>query len=603
VKSRIALLAVVIGGGIALAWWRVMPAAESAATVSALTWIADAHQLGPVGYRDPAGAISPDGRWIAYSEGRFLRVRGVDGGAGVDFEPGEAQIRNLSWNPDNRTILADGNHTQTGWALYDRVDRSRRALWPGRDVLTAKIGDRTETAYVSDLQRMVWSPDGSSIAAVVNGHEGQSLWIVSADGSSIRAERMSARIGFLAWTSPSQVACVTTVDGRSRVTIPCGGPAVRTDPDLDVYGPIAFSPDGATVYVSLANAAGLVDLWAAPAGGGRSGHARRLTSFSRDAYAPSVTAEGRVVFKVQSYRTQVAVAQADGGPSLPLATFRSETPSWDPSGHWIGITYGTWRRVVDDAHYPDIAQDTGIIGADPARPATAPSSVVHASASEDQSLCWSPNGKWIAFHSHKDQSDDIWLRPAAGDAAPRRISQLGRGAETGWPRWSPDGKWILFDGDNRRTHHSVMYVAGVDQESGVVTSEPREIGVRSLEADVSHAEWLPDSARVVVLADEGPGREVIFIVARDGGDTHVVHRFASEHHASGLAVSPDGAYLAFVGPAPDGFFQVFRLPIAGGTPIQVTKDRTQKTQPAWSPDGRRIAFTVWNYDAQFWGLP
>jgi Tol biopolymer transport system component len=435
---------------------------------------------------------------------------------------------------------------------------------------------------------------------VVNGQDGQSVWIASADGSSARAERVKGTVGFLAWTSPSQVACVTTVDGRSRVTNPCGAPAVRTEPDLDVYGPIAFSPDAATMYVSLANAAGLVDLWSTPVRGGR---ARRLTSFSRDAYAPSVTSDGRVVFKVQSYRTQVAVVQAEGGPSLPLATFQSETPSWDPRGRLIGITYGTWRRVVDDAHYPDIAQDAGIIGADPERPAAAPSSVVHASVSEDQSLCWSPNGKWIAFHSHKDQSDDIWLRPAAAETAPRRISQLGRGAETGWPRWSPDGKWILFDGDNRRSHHSVMYVTGVDQESGVVTSEPREIAVRGLETEVSHAEWLPDSAHVVVLADEGPGREVIFTVARDGGDARVVHRFMSEHHASGLAVSPDGAHVAFVAPSPDGFFQVFRLPIGGGMPVQVTTDRTQKTQPAWSPDGRRIAFTVWNYDAQFWRLP
>ena len=52
---------------------------------STLTWIADAHQLGPVGYRDPAGAISPDGKWIAYSEGRFLRVRPIAGGPAIDL--------------------------------------------------------------------------------------------------------------------------------------------------------------------------------------------------------------------------------------------------------------------------------------------------------------------------------------------------------------------------------------------------------------------------------------------------------------------------------------------------------------------------------------
>src|SRR5437870_13835654 len=88
-------------------------------------WVAEAHQFGPVGYRDPAGAISPDGKWIAYSEGRFLRVRAVEGGPVVELPPEEAQIRSISWAGDSRTILVDGYGTQAGWAMYDTLDRAR----------------------------------------------------------------------------------------------------------------------------------------------------------------------------------------------------------------------------------------------------------------------------------------------------------------------------------------------------------------------------------------------------------------------------------------------------------------------------------------------
>jgi Tol biopolymer transport system component len=594
--ARAGLLLALVAAGAAA--WQLAPPRARAVDASRMTWVADAHQFGPVGYRDPAGAISPDGRWIAYSEGRFLRVRAVDGGPLADLPAGDAQIRTIAWSPDSRTILTDGLQRQLDWALYDRVEGTRRPLWADRDPLK---GGR-----ISDLRQPAWSPDGRSIAAIVNGRDAQELWTIAADGSSASAQRMTHRIGFPAWTPRGEIACVATADGRARLTIPCDGTVVKTDPDLDVYGSVAFSPDAGTVYLSLANPSGTLDLWAAPSGGGR---ARRLTSFSRDTYAPTVSSDGSVLFKVQSYRTSVALVTASGGPSRPLATFQSETPSWDPTGRLLGITYGTWRRVVDDAHYPDIAQDAGIIAVDPSNPAAQASSVVHASASEDQALCWSPNGKWIAFHSHKDQSDDIWLRPAVGDTPPRRISFLGRGAEVGWPRWSPDGRWLLFDGASKSSHRSVIFVAGVDQETGEVIREALELPLGRVDAEVSHAEWLPDSAHIVVISKEGPGRHVITTLGRDGGDQRVVHRFASEHDAPGLAASPDGRDIAFIAPAPDGFFQVFRMPLgdpsgsgAGGAPAQVTSDRSNKTQPAWSPDGGQLAFTVWNYDAQFWRM-
>lgn len=233
--------------------------------------------------------------------------------------------------------------------------------------------------------------------------------------------------------------------------------------------------------------------------------------------------------------------------------------------------------MIDDFAYPDIAQDAGIVSADPPAPAEQVERVVDSSPSEDQSLHWSPNGKWIAYHSHKDMGDDIYLVPA----------------DRSQPAFDADSK-----GAERR---SVIYVMGIDQESGAVTSPERELAFNGFSGAAVHAEWMPDSRGLAVLADESPDRHLILLSTKDGGPARTLHRWRSEHLFSGLGVSPDGKYVAFVAPA-GGYFQLFRIPAGGGTAEQLTFDPTNKTQPSYAPDGRRIALTVWEYSVQFWRL-
>jgi Tol biopolymer transport system component len=508
---QLILFAMVVVALVAMLWTR----SPSATPIDPpqLSYVTTAHQLGVVGYRDPAGAISPDGKRFAYSEGRFIRIVPIGGGAPVTLPPADQQVRNLAWT-SNDTVVA------------------------------------------------VPRPVSSSAMA---------------DGT---------------------LACVAD----RRIVIPCDGTKQTLDPDVDVIGPIAFTPD--RVYFASPNDNGMVALWSADL---RTKKAHRISSFARDAYAPTLSADGTVVFKVQSYRTYIADVAVDGGATRQLATFQSETPSYHPTQPLIGFTYGTWRRVLDDGKYPDIAQEIGTINFANALPAEKPLAVIAQSESEDQAMAWSPNGKWIAFHTHREMSDDVWLRPAdsssvASAKVDKRITFLGRGAEVGWPRWSPDGKNVLLEGARKSDGRSVLYTIGVDQETGTTTSKLREIRADGFDAEMGHAEWIGNE-HVAAVAKQGPGTHVIVTLPLAGGTPQIVLRYASEHDFSGLAVSPDGRSMAFAAPAPDGHYQIFKTTIAGDSnPIQITSDPSNKTQPAWSPDGERIAFTVWSYDATFWSF-
>ena len=206
-----------------------------------LEWVATAQQFGPVGYRDPVGALSPDGQSIAYSEGRYLRVRPIAGGPPLSLAPVSGQIRHLAWRPDSKAVLTDGDVARNGWVVHTLDTQAQQPLFADRSELNAQLpSGEARSASIRALRQPAWSLDGKSIAALIDGSEGNELWIVSLDAASSRVTRLVRRASFPAWTSRGEVACVSSIDGRRHVTIPCDGPAIVPSPDRDAYGPIAF---------------------------------------------------------------------------------------------------------------------------------------------------------------------------------------------------------------------------------------------------------------------------------------------------------------------------------------------------------------------------
>ena len=584
-------LLMVAGAG----WWMAgtrpaAPATTVAVAASPLQWVATAHQQGIVGYRDPAVAMAPGGRLVAYSEGRVLRVAPVGGGVDISSTVGLGQIRHVAWIDDRRVIFEDGG-AAARWQLHE-IGLGTRPLWPDATLEGGGASSGT-TVSANALRQLSVSPDGAWLAGLVAGREGPELWRVRLDGRELwRSAITTGRPSWPAWASATEMACVLATPAGEGVSSPCGTPPLVTSPALRVSGPMAFSPDGGTIYAAAANARGFVDLWRVSRA---SGAAIQLTHSARDSYGASVTRDGSVVYKTQEYRTHLGEWRA--GVVQPLTTFQAETPWWHPTLPLVSMTYGTWRRQIDDAKYPDIAQDVGVLDVSAGLPADRPSQVIAESDSEDQGMAWSPNGRWIAFHSHREMSDDVWLRPTDGSQPDRRITMLGRGAEVGWPRWAPNGKTLLLDGTNK-AGESVMFTLGLDQETGQVTAELKEIGAPGFE--ITHGEWLPDGQRVVAIAKEAPGRHAVLLMPASGGAAQLLHRFETEHDFPGLSVAPDGSAFTFVAPGSNGFYQLFRRGLTGGAVEQLTFDSSHKTQPAWSPDGARLAFTAWSYDASIW---
>jgi Tol biopolymer transport system component len=590
---RLIALAIVVALALTAMFLRARQGPSAVEPPPMLTYVATANQLGVVGYRDPAGAISPDGRWLASAEGRDLRVVPIAGGASAMFPRAHGQVRSVTWMGDER-VLADDGGSERRWWVYDVRTGARLPLWASTNG-GGPAHPARDHPRANDLRQPAVTLDGGWIAAVLTTNAGPQLWRVAASGTPAERVPNGDRPSWPAWMPNQEIACIVMTNGRPRIAAPCASAPIVPVPDVDAIGPIAVTPNGGQIYFASPNERGFVDLWRLDRATSR---ATRVSPMSSDSYAPTITRDGRVLFRTQSYRTHVA--EWRDGQTRQLTSYQAETPWWHPSKPWLSVTYGTWRRVIDDAKYPDIAQEVGVVDVD-AGLADAPAQIIAQSDSEDQGMAWSPNGRWIALHSHREQSDDVWLRPSDGSRPDRRITMLGRGAEVGWPRWSPDGRILLLDGANA-SGRSVAYTIGVSQDSGEVTSPLKEVATPGLVGDVMHAEWMPDGQRIAFVARDGPGRHVLAIVGADGGSPEIVHRLKSEHDFPGLTVSPDGRHLAFVGPAADGFYQVFRVPVAGGTVEQITLDPSNKTQPAWSPDGLRLAYTVWSYTSTFWLL-
>ncbi len=561
-----------------------------------LSYLASERQLGPVAYRDPLGAPSPDGAWLATTSGLRLFLRPLQGGAVRELGPGTQRVNELVWSLDSRTLYAhESNYPRTehGWFEYDPItgDRAEAAAIKR---MFGGVEASAGVAGISSGQFRNLSFGPASAAATLTANGASRLLRFDLETGRARQIASSSRFHATAWHPDGTVACVR---GEAReLELDCGGS--RNLVAANVYDRVVIDSSGRVVFART-DESGTLDLWESANGA----EPHRLTRFARDAYAPYLVAGDEIVFRVQDYRISLATIPATGGEVQTVTTFQSETPSWDRTGDRLAFTFGTWRRKADDAHYPDIDQHIGIVEVGGELPASEPHHIVRSSYSEDQGMHWSPDGRWIVLHSHANATDDLWLQPADGSLPAWPITRGGH--ETGWPRWSDDGRTIIYptemdDGSGRVRGHVLSLE--IDSETGEVVRPAEPIPLTDYDGSVNFAEFAPDGENIYFESHDGIGKRSLRRVSIAGGSPQVVHRYESEQWYSALAVSPDGRWLVYVAPGAHGKFQLYRVPAVGGEPEQLTVDDTDKTHPTWSPAGDRIAFSVFNYESSFWQL-
>jgi Tol biopolymer transport system component len=217
---------------------------------------------------------------------------------------------------------------------------------------------------------------------------------------------------------------------------------------------------------------------------------------------------------------------------------------------------------------------------------------------------WSPDGQWLAgiASSAEPPQDQIRLVAVKGDQPDRLLAWsdgLGASAtmtETSIvsPQWSPDGAYLAFQFCHRATCQIVLTSPGHGPQA-VSLNSCQGVGPNALA-------WSPDGKRLACFSAAGTDdvalRQVSLTIFRVEALDHVMPETSVKLLADilfrlygNLAWSPDGRRLLFT--VDWQGLQLYQLYVvnADGTGLTRLGDNLDFASPVWSPDGEWIAFS------------
>ncbi len=310
-------------------------------------------------------ALSPDGKWIAYTTAGQVCRAPVERGALAGFDPDATPLfttfgeqSSPVWSPDSKRIAfvsTREDHSFIG--IYDTERHTVDYLAPGvdRDMAPAWSPEGSYVAFIrrpglpfgASRERLPWwrrsqepdtvLPDGLNRAGFAGGHRLE-IWVASTrtgDGRRLwhswpKDDRFTD-IRSLDWVNDHIVFRSEPGDWEGhRYAISVKDP--ERDPEELTPGEgmveqVAYSPDGR--YLFYATNIEDIDrrhLWRVPINGGRP---KQLTKGAMIETYPAVLADGEQVAVLQAGPKQpqsVAVVDADGGTPRVVTTLPDQFP-------------------------------------------------------------------------------------------------------------------------------------------------------------------------------------------------------------------------------------------------------------------------------------
>jgi len=197
----------------------------------------------------------------------------------------------------------------------------------------------------------------------------------------------------------------------------------------------------------------------------------------------------------------------------------------------------------------------------------------------------SADGQWVAYSIGSADLDDdkfqerIWMSPAAGgDAIPLTTEDVS----SSHPRWSPDGKFLAFLSARNDGKTQVWLLNRQGGEAQKLTSTAQ---------DVNDFEWAPDGKRLVlVLRDPTPDElDAAKSKGKDKSDDGAKEKKPKTQKpwvVDRLQFKRDT-----IGYLDRRRTHLYVFDVAAKSLTQITSGDFDDDDPAWSPDGTRIAFT------------